>query len=213
MEMMDVHCAFLEGTLVGVTRRGDVPSAEIPVRYVHYVRTGEVKPLIPVFEHNRLDLLSLAVLTARAVDLVEQGASATRNAPECLGLGRLYERAGLEAQAISCYIRAASVDAGGEPDVRAEALRRLALRMRCARRHQEAADVWNDVLSLASSDRRAHAGGRARAGSSPRASIEGPGSGAPVCGAGSGRLHHGSPPCFGASSPDAPRTKARTDPV
>jgi len=143
---------FLEGALVGVKRRGDVPSAEIPVRYVHYVRTGEVKPLIPVFEHNRLDLLSLAVLTAMAVDLVEQGARATRNAPECLGLGRLYERAGLEAQAISCYARAASVDAGGASDVRAEALRRLARRMRCARKHHEAADAWKDVLSLASSD-------------------------------------------------------------
>lgn len=143
---------FLEGALVGVKRRGDVPSAEIPVRYVHYVRTGEVKPLIPVFEHNRLDLLSLAVLTAMAVDLVEQGPGATRNAPECLGLGRLYERAGLEAQAISCYARAASIDAGGASDVRAEALRRLARRMRCARKHQEAADAWKDVLSLASSD-------------------------------------------------------------
>ena len=143
---------FLEGALAGVKRRGDVPSAEIPVRYVHYVRTGEVKPLVPVFEHNRLDLLSLAVLTAIAVDLVEQGAGGTRNAPECLGLGRLYERAGLEAQAISCYARAASADAGGESDVRAEALRRLARRMRYARRHNEAADAWKDVLSLASSD-------------------------------------------------------------
>jgi tetratricopeptide (TPR) repeat protein len=87
-----------------------------------------------------------------AVDLVEQGASGTRNAPECLGLGRLYERAGLEAQAISCYARAASEDGGGDPAVRAEALRHLARRMRHARRHQEAAKAWKDVLSLVSSD-------------------------------------------------------------
>jgi uncharacterized protein len=143
---------FLEGALAGVRRLGDVPSAEIPARYVHYVRTGEVRPLVPVFEHNRLDLLSLAVLTAIAVDLVKQGASATRNAPECLGLGRLYERAGLEAEAITCYARAASSDAGGEPEVRAEALRRLARRMRYASRHAEAVNAWNEVLSLSEAD-------------------------------------------------------------
>jgi hypothetical protein len=150
----DAGCSlrFLEGALAGVRRPGDVPSAEIPARYVHYVRTGEVTPLVPVFEHNRLDLLSLAVLTAMAVDLVKQGASAARNAPECLGLGRLYERAGLETKALSCYLRAASSEAGGGQEVRAEALRRLAHRMRCARRHDEAASIWNDVLSLAAAD-------------------------------------------------------------
>jgi hypothetical protein len=143
---------FLEGALAGVERRGDVPGPEIPMRYIHYVRTGDVRPLVPVFEHNRLDLLSLAVLTTIAVDLVEHGASATRSAPECLGLGRLYERAGLEAQAISCYARAASAEAGGDPEVRAEASRRLARRMRGARRHEEAADAWKDVLALAALD-------------------------------------------------------------
>jgi hypothetical protein len=150
----DAGCSlrWLETALAGVRRRGDVPSIEIPARYVHYVRTGEVRPLVPVLEHNRLDLLSLAVLTAMAVDLVRQGASAARNAPECLGLGRLYERAGLEAEALSCYARAASSEAGGEEAIRAEALRRLARRMRCARRHDEAASAWNDVLSLSTAD-------------------------------------------------------------
>jgi hypothetical protein len=147
----DVGCSmrFLERALAGVTRPSDVPSREIPARYVYYVRTGEVTPLLPVFEHNRLDLLSLAVLTAMAADLVELGASATRSAPECLGLGRLYERAGLQAEAISCYARAASAGAGGEVEVRAEALRRLAHQMRWARRHEEAAEAWNHVLALA----------------------------------------------------------------
>jgi hypothetical protein len=150
----DAGCSlrFLEGALAGVRRLGDVPSIEIPARYVHYVRTGEVRPLVPVLEHNRLDLLSLAVLTAMAVDLVRQGARAARNAPECLGLGRLYERAGLEAEALICYARAASSEAGGGQEVRAEALRRLARRMRCARRHDEAATAWNDVLSLSAAD-------------------------------------------------------------
>jgi tetratricopeptide (TPR) repeat protein len=143
---------LIENAQAGVTRSGDVPSAEIPARYIQYVRTGEARPLVPVFEHNRLDLLSLAVLTAAAMALVEQGATATRSASECLGLGRLYERAGFDAQAMRCYEHAASDDAGGAPDVRAEALRRLARSLRRARRHEEAADAWSDLLVLALSD-------------------------------------------------------------
>jgi hypothetical protein len=64
----------------------------------------------------------------------------------------LYERAGLDAQAVSCYAHAASDEAGGGREVRAEALRRLARRMRRASRHEEAAAAWRDLLSLAVSD-------------------------------------------------------------
>ena len=38
-----------------------------PSRYFHYVRSGDARGLEAVMEHNRLDLLSLALLTARAV--------------------------------------------------------------------------------------------------------------------------------------------------
>ncbi len=48
-------------------------------------------------EHNRLDLLSLALLTARAAQLLDDGPESSRAAREALGLGQLYERAGLPA--------------------------------------------------------------------------------------------------------------------
>ena len=40
------------------------------------------RPLAAVLEHNRLDLLSLALLTARAAQLLEDGAAAARTARE-----------------------------------------------------------------------------------------------------------------------------------
>ena len=46
------------------------PGFEIPARYFQFVRTGDAQPLADVFEHNRLDLLSLAGLTARLLTLV-----------------------------------------------------------------------------------------------------------------------------------------------
>ena len=69
----------LERLVLGVSRTGDVPGSEIPARYFQFVRTGDARPLVGVLEHNRLDLLSLAGLTARLLDLVRQGPDAARH--------------------------------------------------------------------------------------------------------------------------------------
>ena len=108
--------------------------------------------LVPVFEHNRLDLLSLATLTSIAVRLVEDGASGTRDARECLGLGRLFERVGLNDRATACYVRAASDRTTDSREVRVEALRRLARRLRRERRHADAADAWQQLLVLGAAE-------------------------------------------------------------
>jgi uncharacterized protein len=149
MEQSEGGCrlTMLEQTLCGHRREGDVPGFEIPARYFHYVRTGDARQLEAVLEHNRLDLLSLALLTARAVRLLEDGPESSRMAREALGLGQLYERAGLQRDARIAFIRAAALPA---PDVitRAEALRALALICRRARDHEEAAAAWQAILDL-----------------------------------------------------------------
>jgi uncharacterized protein YprB with RNaseH-like and TPR domain len=141
-------CALqaLEQALLGVTREGDVPGAEIPSRYLHYIRTGDVRPLVPVLHHNRLDLLSLAVLTVRAIRMAEDGPAVARDACERLGLGGLYDRAGLHGRARECYVAAAGEEADRE--ARLEALRRLALQLRRERRYHEAAAIWQQVVDL-----------------------------------------------------------------
>lgn len=141
-------CALgvLEQAILSYTRTGDVPGMEIPTRYFRYVRSGDVRPLAPVLEHNRLDLLSLAALSSVVARLLEEGPAAARNPHECLALGRVYERSGAGERATACYLRAADgadaaewhVDAG----VEREALRRLALQYRRERRYDEAARIW-----------------------------------------------------------------------
>ncbi len=140
----------LERHLAGVHRVGDVPGFEIPSRYFQFVRDGDARPLEAVLEHNRLDLLSLALVTAHALNVIERGPSATAHPAECLGLGRLYERAGGAQEAEACYLRAAGLSArvGHEPLVRADALRRLALCRRRAGRPHEAFEAWRELASL-----------------------------------------------------------------
>lgn len=135
----------LERTLLDFHRAGDVPGFEIPARYFHFLRTGDAGPLEQVLEHNRLDLVSLAAVTARAARLAQDGHEHCRDEAEVLALGRIYERATGFDRAEACYRRAA---ASSDPEVRGEALYHLALRCRRERRFVEAADCWRQLGAL-----------------------------------------------------------------
>lgn len=134
----------LERQVLGARRIGDVPGFEIPARYFQFIRSGDSRPLAPVLEHNRLDLLSLAGLTARLLQLVRGGPDAARDARETLALGRVYARAGLHGRARDAFQRAAVRTATGS--IRIDALRALALAWRRIRQYDEAASCWRALL-------------------------------------------------------------------
>src|SRR5918993_4804704 len=117
----------LERVLFDVQRVGDVGGFEIPGRFFGFVRSGDPRPLEPVLEHNRIDLVSLAAVTARAVKLARNGADACRDCAEALALGQVFDKAEHFTRAEACYRYASQ-----SPDsfVRANALYRLAVRLR-----------------------------------------------------------------------------------
>jgi uncharacterized protein YprB with RNaseH-like and TPR domain len=137
----------LERVLCDVTRVGDVPGMEIPSRYFRFLRSGDARPLEPVLEHNRLDLVSLAAVAAHAIELVEHGSAKCRDAAEALALGKVYERAGAVARALECFDRAAHDPCAGV-DIIGEALYRRGVRLRRERRFAEAAESWRCILAL-----------------------------------------------------------------
>jgi uncharacterized protein YprB with RNaseH-like and TPR domain len=137
----------LERVLCDVTRVGDVPGMEIPSRYFRFLRTGDARPLEPVLEHNRLDLISLAAVSAHAVQLVEEGPGRCRDAAEAVALGKVYERAGCIDRAIDAFTKAAD-EPSASVDVRAEAIYRLGLRLRRERRYADAADCWRRLIAM-----------------------------------------------------------------
>jgi uncharacterized protein YprB with RNaseH-like and TPR domain len=146
VERQSCRLSVIERQVLGHAREGDVPGFEIPARYFNYVRSGDARPLEPVLEHNRLDLLALAMLTARAAQLLDEGAPGARTAREALGLGRLYERGGLASDARACFARACELD--GDHLTRAEALRTYGMVCRRERRYLDAAEAWRRVLAL-----------------------------------------------------------------
>ena len=135
----------LEHELFDVRRTGDVPGLEIPGRFFRFVRSGDPRPLEPVLEHNRIDLVSLAAITARAAQLARDGHGACRDGAEALSLGRVYERAEQGSRAEGCYRHAAASTC---VEVKAEALYRLGVRYRRDRKFEDAASVWEALLAL-----------------------------------------------------------------
>ena len=144
LEESDCSLAGLEKRVLGMHRRGDVPGLEIPSRYFEFVRSRDPQVLVGVLEHNRLDLLSLAGMTARLLRLLGGGADEALDGREALALGKLYARAGDDARAREAFKKALDSKDGGL--VVAEASRALALMERRARRYDCAAAHWRRVL-------------------------------------------------------------------
>jgi hypothetical protein len=143
--MSSCSLVALERQILGARRVGDVPGFEIPARYFQFIRSGDARPLAAVLEHNRLDLLSLAGLTARLLQLVHGGPGVARDAREMLALGRVYARSGLDARARDAFQNAAERSSSSGP-IRIESLRALALAWRRARQFDEAATCWRSLL-------------------------------------------------------------------
>jgi uncharacterized protein YprB with RNaseH-like and TPR domain len=61
-EFPSLRLSALEKEVLGVNRDGDIPGQMVPEFYETYLRSGNCGPLVPVVEHNRQDVVSLARL-------------------------------------------------------------------------------------------------------------------------------------------------------
>jgi hypothetical protein len=141
----DCSLSSLERSLFGVHRYLDVPGFEIPTRYFQFLRTGNPATIEGVLEHNRQDVVSLAVITAHALSIARGGPEACDSAGEQVALGRLYERIGEPARAVAAYELAANAS---DRAIRRQALAGLAVLKRRERQYDAAAAAWQDVLDL-----------------------------------------------------------------
>jgi uncharacterized protein YprB with RNaseH-like and TPR domain len=55
----------IEKELFGIEREGDVPGQYIPGYYNAYLNEKNIGPIVPIIEHNRQDIISLASFLER----------------------------------------------------------------------------------------------------------------------------------------------------
>jgi uncharacterized protein YprB with RNaseH-like and TPR domain len=132
----------LEAEALGLGRRpDDVPGFLIPTIYFDYLRSRDGRGLVPVFEHNRRDILSMLSLAVRMARCVDDPGAAD-HATDIYSLGRLFEDAGQVERGIRCYERAL----GGTSD-RAEVLARLGGAYKRLREHERAVELWESMIA------------------------------------------------------------------
>lgn len=148
----------VEREVLGVRRGEDTPGWLIPQLYFAYLRSQDVRPLVGVFRHNALDVVSLAALLGRvaAIGTAERSAGATP-ADELLGLGRCLEEAGEAARALGCYEAALGgaglTNTAVRESVVYEARMRAGLLLKRMRRASDALSHWE---ALAADQRAGH---------------------------------------------------------
>ena len=64
-EFPSSRLSVLEKEVLGVHRDADIPGPMVPEFYETYLRSGNYGPLVPVVDHNRQDVISLARLFSR----------------------------------------------------------------------------------------------------------------------------------------------------
>ncbi len=106
----------LEQQILGFEREGDLAGELVPYVYFEYLRSQEARPLIPIFHHNAMDILTLACLTAvvpwafRSTDEVSLARVGVRRGEDLTGIARWLLAAGEHAQALALFKRA--IDTG-----------------------------------------------------------------------------------------------------
>jgi uncharacterized protein len=144
LRLGSVRLAELERHVLGWNRGADVISEMIPQTYFDYLRGGEPDLLVPIFQHNQMDLLGLARLATRVLNLLAHPEIHGQDALELFGASRICERRGHAARARALYQR--SIASELPPATDRAARRSLA---RLAKRdgdHPLACELWEAML-------------------------------------------------------------------
>lgn len=103
----------IESNILGVRRaEADIPGSEIPRAYAGYLKTNDAAPLHGVFYHNRMDIVSLAVLQGKISELVTMENCSGEDLVRC---GDLWYIMGRAADAESAWRRALEYADGARP--------------------------------------------------------------------------------------------------
>ena len=141
----------LEVEVLGVFREGDIPGWEIPQRYFDWLKQRDGRLLEAIFEHNKLDVISMATLTAHLTEILcAKRELQSSHADDYLAAARLlFKRRDTE--------RAGKIlDVFGENQAGDElsAISKKELASLCKRtgRWNEATQIWQELLEIAPTD-------------------------------------------------------------
>jgi len=144
LRLGSVRLSELERHVLGRDRGADLLSGLIPQIYFDYLRGGPPERLVPVLNHNQLDLRGLAALSSRILLLLGDAENLGQDGLELFGVSRICEKRGEHRRARSLYERSIASILPIETD---RAARRSLARL--AKREGDfdlACELWKNAL-------------------------------------------------------------------
>ena len=136
--------SHLERHVLAWDRGADLVSEIIPKMYFDFVRWGRPDGLVPVFQHNQMDLRGLAGLADRVLTLLSEDGPGSDDGLELFGASRICERRGHSQRARKLYAQSLAASLPVQTDRLArQALARIAKRQGDL---QSACDIWRSAL-------------------------------------------------------------------
>jgi len=105
MRLKDCSLANLEEKVLSLHRVGDLPGSQVPERYFSFLKTGDLRLLEDVIDHNRQDIVSLSSLLVRLCGVYHAPAEQL-SMLDVFSAGRALEKQGDAPEAQKCYRRA-----------------------------------------------------------------------------------------------------------
>jgi uncharacterized protein len=129
LRLGSVRLSELERHVLGWERGADLLSGMIPQIYFDYLRGGPPERLVPVLNHNQMDLRGLAALSSRILSLLSDAETLGQDGLELFGVSRICEKQGEHTRARSLYEKSIASILPSETDrVARRSLARLAKR-------------------------------------------------------------------------------------
>ena len=131
---------------MGWDRGADLLSGLIPQIYFDYLRGGPPERLVPVLNHNQMDLRGLAALSSRILSLLSDAETLGQDGLELFGVSRICEKRGEHTRARKLYEKSIASVLPTETD---RAARRSLARL--AKREGDfdlACELWKDASEI-----------------------------------------------------------------
>src|ERR1700747_2025776 len=103
LRLGSVRLSELERHVLGWDRGADVLSGVIPQIYFDYLRGGSPERLVPVLNHNQMDLRGLAALFRHILSCLSDAEPRGQDGLERFGVSRICEKRGEHTRARSLY--------------------------------------------------------------------------------------------------------------
>jgi uncharacterized protein len=139
----DRRLGALEAVLLGFEREGFVPGSEIPQRYFDWLRRGDGRFMADVFEHNRLDILSLVALAAHLAEILNpDGENIQYHPGDRLAAARLFLARGCLGEAVRLLVPLVGCTS---QETARDATRELSLHYKRAEQWLAAVAIWEEM--------------------------------------------------------------------